>query len=67
MCGHSLRGNREVRAFPWSFNCFRGRLVKEKFRTTRMNNSRNSDNNIVPGKLTNKKYKALRSQWREGR
>jgi len=62
MCGHLLRGNREIREFSLE----RERPVKEKFRTTGMNGSRKSDNNIVPEKPANKKVKAFAEQV-EGR
>jgi len=62
MCGHLLRGNREIREFSLE----RERPVKEKFRTTGMNGSRKSDNNIVPEKPANNEVKTFAEQV-EGR
>ncbi len=50
MCGHLLRGNREIRESSSNEE----RLVKEKFRTTDMNDPRKSDSLIVSGKPSNK-------------
>ena len=66
MCGHLLRGNRDIREFSSSLYGKEERSVKEKFCNADMNDSRKSDNNIVPEKPANKEGKISAEQV-EGR
>ena len=66
MCGHLLHGNRDIREFSPNRQGKKERAVKEKFCTTGMNDSRKSDNNIVPEKPANNEVKTFAEQV-EGR
>lgn len=62
MRGHLLHGNRDIREFFSK----RGTVSEGKYRTTGMNESRKSDNNIVPKKPANNGGKTSTEQV-EGR
>jgi len=66
MCGHLLHGNRDIRELSSHLQGKEDRSEKEKFCTTGTNDSRKSDNNIVPEKPANKEAKTFAEQV-EGR
>jgi len=66
MCGHLLHGNRDIRELSSHLQGEEDRSEKEKFCTTGTNDSRKSDNNIVPEKPANKEAKTFAEQV-EGR